>query len=79
MIGGYSLEKIALRRAITMSYNTQEAIKQLYKGQAVRAEMIVPDGVQGHNPSYRSSVGYNPVLANKLLDRFGYKKAAIRN
>ncbi len=76
MIGGYSLEKIALRRAITMSYNTQEAIKQLYKGQAVRAEMIVPDGVQGHNPSYRSSVGYNPVLANKLLDRFGYKKAA---
>ena len=73
-MGGYSLDKIALRRAITLAYNQQEAIKQLYKGQAVRAEMLVPDGVQGHNAQYRSSIAYNPLLANKLLDRFGYKK-----
>ncbi len=36
--------------------------------------MLVPEGVQGFNPNYRSSVAYNPLLANKLLDRFGYKK-----
>lgn len=74
IVGGFSLDKIALRRAISMSYNQTEAIKQLYKGQAVKAEMFIPDGVQGNNPKYRSSVGYNPLLANKLLDRFGYKK-----
>ena len=74
IVGGYSLDKIALRRAITLAYNQQEAIKQLYKGQAVRAEMLVPDGVQGHNAQYRSSIAYNPLLANKLLDRFGYKE-----
>ena len=73
-IGGFSLDKIALRRAIAMSYNHDESIKQLYKGQASKAEMFIPDGVQGFDPQYRSSVGYNPLLANKLLDRFGYKK-----
>ena len=74
VVGGNSLEKIALRRAITMSFNLNEYIRILRKGQAVRAEMLVPAGVNGHNSNYRSSVGYNPVLANKLLDHFGYKK-----
>lgn len=74
IVGGFGLDKIALRRAISMSYNQAEAIKQLYKGQAVRAEMFIPDGVQGNNPKYRSNIGYNPLLANKLLDHFNYKK-----
>ncbi|RZG75413.1 ABC transporter substrate-binding protein [Acinetobacter sp. WCHAc060025] len=74
VIGGFSLDKIALRRAIAMSYNDEESIKQLYKGQATKAEMFIPEGVQGYDPKYRSSIAYNPLLANKLLDRFGYKK-----
>jgi ABC-type transport system substrate-binding protein len=45
-------------------------------GQAVRAESIVPIGVGGHDPKYRSSFGYDIVLANKLLDHFGYKRGA---
>lgn len=76
IIGGYSLDKIALRRAISMSIDQKELIRQLYKGQAVRSQMLIPEGVNGYDPSYRSSVGYNPVLANKLLDHFGYKKGA---
>ncbi|QER40332.1 heme-binding protein [Acinetobacter suaedae] len=76
IIGGTSLEKVALRRAIAMSFNVDEYIRILRKGQAVKAEMLVPAGVNGHNPNYRSSIGYNPVLANKLLDHFGYKKSA---
>lgn len=74
VIGGFSLDKVALRRAIAMSYNDEESIKQLYKGQATKAEMFIPEGVQGYDPKYRSSIAYNPLLANKLLDRFGYKK-----
>lgn len=76
IIGGNSLDKVALRRAIAMSFNVNESIRILRKGQAVKAEMLVPAGVNGHNPNYRSSVGYNPTLANKLLDHFGYKKGA---
>lgn len=76
IIGGNSLDKVALRRAIAMSFNVNESIRILRKGQAVKAEMLVPSGVNGHNPNYRSSVGYNPTLANKLLDHFGYKKGA---
>ena len=52
-----------------MSLNMNEYIRILRK-QAVKAEMLVPAGVNGHNPNYRSSIGYNPVLANKLLDHF---------
>jgi ABC-type transport system substrate-binding protein len=40
----------------------------------MNAEMIIPPGVVGYDPSYRSSIGYDPVLANKLLDHFGYKR-----
>lgn len=76
IIGGNNLDKIALRRAIAMSFNVDEYIQILRKGQAVKAEMLVPAGVNGHNPKYRSSIGYNPSLANKLLDHFGYKKGA---
>ncbi|MDH0719830.1 ABC transporter substrate-binding protein [Acinetobacter junii] len=76
IIGGNNLDKIALRRAIAMSFNVDEYIRILRKGQSVKAEMLVPAGVNGHNPKYRSSIGYNPSLANKLLDHFGYKKGA---
>jgi ABC-type transport system substrate-binding protein len=36
----------------------------------------VPPGVVGHDPAYRSLLQYDPALANKLLDRYGYKKGA---
>ena len=74
VIGGYSKEKVALRRAIALSYNSPEDIALLKKGFAVRAESPLPPNVLGHDPAYRSPVAYNPVLANALLDRFGYDK-----
>lgn len=74
VIGGYSKEKVALRRAISLSYNSPEDIALLKKGFAIRAESPLPPNVLGHDPAYRSPVAYNPVLANALLDRFGYDK-----
>ena len=74
VIGGYSKAKVALRRAISLSYNNPEDIALLKKGFAIRAESPLPPNVLGHDPAYRSPVGYNPVLANALLDRFGYGK-----
>ena len=74
--GGYSNEKVALRRAIAMSYSVADEITLLRNNQAVKAEMIVPAGVAGHDPDYRSSIGYDPELASRLLDYFGYKRQA---
>lgn len=74
IVGGFSNEKIALRRAIAMSYNVKEEISLLRNGQAVKAEMILPAGVVGHDPAYRSSIGYDPELASRLLDHFGYRR-----
>lgn len=76
VIGGSSLEKNALRRAIAMSYNVQDEISQVRLGLAVKAEMAIPAGVVGHDPTYRNSIAYDPVLANKLLDHFGYQRGA---
>lgn len=76
VVGGMAKEKIALRRAIAMVYSVQDELTQLRRGQAIKAEMLIPPGVVGHDPTYRSSLAYDPVLANKLLDRFGYKRGA---
>jgi oligopeptide transport system substrate-binding protein len=73
-LGGFSKEKIALRRAIAMAYKIEDQIRIIRKGQAVRAEFPIPPGVAGHDPAYRSSIPYDPQLANALLDKFGYKR-----
>ncbi|MEV4782342.1 ABC transporter substrate-binding protein [Burkholderia sp. LMU1-1-1.1] len=74
LIGGYGKDKVALRRAIALSYNSAEDIAQMKKGLALRAETPLPPNVLGYDPAYRSPVGYDPALANALLDRYGYKK-----
>jgi oligopeptide transport system substrate-binding protein len=72
--GGFSREKIALRRAIAMAHNIDEEIAIVWNGQVKRVDFPVPPGVVGHDPAYRSAIAYDPALANKLLDRFGYRK-----
>jgi ABC-type transport system substrate-binding protein len=74
LLGGFSKEKIALRRAIAMAHNIDEEIRIVWNGQAVRLEYPIPPGVVGYDPDYKSLLQYDPVLANKLLDKFGYKK-----
>ncbi|MGB9108152.1 MAG: ABC transporter substrate-binding protein [Telluria sp.] len=74
VIGGYTKDKIALRRAISLSYNNAEDIALLKKGFAMKADSPLPAGVLGYDPAYRSPVPYDPALANALLDRYGYGK-----
>jgi ABC-type transport system substrate-binding protein len=59
---------------MAMAYPVEEEIKVIRNGQAVEAQFPIPPGVVGHDPSYRTSVKYDPAGANALLDRFGYKK-----
>jgi oligopeptide transport system substrate-binding protein len=73
VIGGYTPEKIALRRAMTLGYNAPEELFIARKGQAIRAQSLIPPGVAGFDPNFRSDWNdYSPVKAKALLDMFGY-------
>jgi oligopeptide transport system substrate-binding protein len=74
VVGGFSKEKIALRRAMAMAHDIDEEIAIVWNGQAQRLDWPIPPGVIGHDPAYKSLIQYDPVLANKLLDRYHYKK-----
>jgi len=73
VLGGYTLDKIALRRAIAMAYNRDEDIKVLERGLGLPAQSPLPPEALGYDPNYRSASRYDPQLARALLDRFGYR------
>ncbi len=76
VVGGFGNDKIALRRALAMSYNVEEEIRVVRNGQAVEAKFPIPPGVVGHQPDWQTSIRYDPAGANALLDKFGYKRGA---
>jgi ABC-type transport system substrate-binding protein len=73
VIGGYTPEKVALRRAMNLAYNQQEELMIARKGQAMIAEGPVPPGAAGYDANFRSiAKEYDPAKAKALLDLFGY-------
>ena len=73
IVGGYTPDKLALRRAISMGFDRETAIAQLQNGQAIAANQPVPPPLYGHDPKYVAPYSYDPRAARALLDRFGYK------
>ena len=72
VVGGYTPDKIALRRAIGMAYNVEEEIRVLRAGQAIPATQPVPPNVSGYNPKFDGHAKFDPAAAKALLDKFGY-------
>jgi oligopeptide transport system substrate-binding protein len=72
VVGGYSNEKIALRRAISMAYDVDEEIRVLRQGQAERATQPIPPNVAGYDPGIKGNTTYDIAGAKALLDKFGY-------
>jgi len=73
VVGGYSADKVALRRAIALAVNPQEWIRALYYGQATVAQSTVPPGAFGFDPELAGPIAeYNPAKAKALLDVYGY-------
>lgn len=72
VVGGYAKEKIALRRAIAMAYNTSEEIRVIRLGQALPATQPIPPNVVGHDPGFKGNATYDVAGAKALLDKFGY-------
>jgi ABC-type transport system substrate-binding protein len=73
VVGGYTPEKIALRRAVCSAYNLPDEIRVIRNGQALPATQPLPPGVEGHVPGYKGLSPYDPATARALLDKFGYR------
>ena len=73
VIGGYTAEKVALRRALNLAYNRNEELFIRWKGQAVMAQSPIPPGAAGYDGDFRSAASqYDPARAKALLDMYGY-------
>jgi ABC-type transport system substrate-binding protein len=73
IVGGYTPDKVALRRAISLGYKTADEIAIIRKGQAIPAMTPYAPGVAGWDPNFRTNAGeYNVPKAKALLDMFGY-------
>ncbi len=71
--GGYTKDKIALRRAISLGYPLDEQIRIVFQGDGIPGKGITPPGVVGYDAKRARVHEYDPALAKALLDRFGYK------
>jgi ABC-type transport system substrate-binding protein len=72
VFGGYTPEKVALRRAISLAYNVDEDINLVRGGGAIATQGILPPGTIGYDPSFTLGKRYDPAKAKALLDMFGY-------
>jgi ABC-type transport system substrate-binding protein len=74
VVGGYTPDKIALRRAISLATDVEQLIRIGFRGQAIPSQGPASPHTTGYDPAFKSEMGdYNPARAKALLDMFGYK------
>ncbi len=72
VVGGYTPEKIALRRAMSMAYPIHDEIAIIYKNQATEIHSHIAPGMAGYTPGRSPTLEYSPAKAKALLDMYGY-------
>jgi ABC-type transport system substrate-binding protein len=73
VIGGYSPDRIALRRAIALATDTGREIQLARRGQAIVAQSMYVPATGGYRRDFKSEMGdYDPARAKALLDMYGY-------
>ena len=72
-VGGYTPERIALRRAMVLGHDRNQEIAVIRKHQALPAQTPVPPGIVGYDPAlHTDEQDFDPARAKALLDMFGY-------
>ncbi len=73
LIGGYTPERVALRRAVALAFNNADYIRTVFRGFGVQAQSPFVPGTFGYDLAYQTSMGqFDPGRARALLDTFGY-------
>ena len=76
MVGGYTAQRVALRRAVALAIDSAAEIRLMLHDQAVPAHSLIPPHCFGHDPALRSEMGEASLArANALLDLYGYARA----
>lgn len=73
VLGGYTPDRVALRRALGLAYNLDEEIRLVRRGQMVAAQSPVPPNTFGYEPGFVSEMSrFDRAEAKALLDVYGY-------
>jgi ABC-type transport system substrate-binding protein len=73
VVGGYTPERVALRRAIALAIDVEREIRLIRRGQAIPAQSIVVPHTSGYDPQFKSENGdFDVARAKGLLDLYGY-------
>jgi ABC-type transport system substrate-binding protein len=73
VVGGYTPDKVALRRAIGLAVDLDREVRLARRGQAIPAQSIVGPRVFGYSPDFKSENGdFDRAQAKALLDLYGY-------
>ena len=73
LVGGYTAQQVALRRAIVLAFDSAEEVRLVLRGQAAAAQGMIAPHCYGHDPVLRSEMGSpSPARAQALLDMHGY-------
>ena len=73
VVGGYTPDKVALRRAIGLAHDGDTYIRQVFGGAGIPAQSTIAPFTSGYDPAYKSEMSsYDPARARALLDLHGY-------
>ncbi|MBS0444694.1 MAG: bicyclomycin resistance protein [Proteobacteria bacterium] len=73
VVGGYTPDKIALRRAIALGVDIDKEIRLVRKNQAIPAQSLIGPEAWGYDAAFHSEMSeYDPARAKALLDLYGY-------
>ncbi len=73
VVGGYTPEKVALRRAVGLAMDIDREIRTIRRGQAIPAQSNLVPHTTGYSAGFKSEAGdYDPDRARGLLDTYGY-------
>jgi len=73
VVGGYTPEKVALRRAVALAFDGEAYLRHVRGSQGILAQSLVSPFTSGYDPAYRSEMSdHDPARAMALLDLHGY-------
>ena len=73
VVGGYTPDKVALRRAIGLAFDGDAYIRRVLGGLAIPAQSTIAPFTTGYDPAYKSEMSdYSPARAKALLELYGY-------
>lgn len=73
VVGGYTPERVAFRRAMALAYDTQQEIERVRLGQAIPAQSVIPPLMSGYDPAFKTEMSEQSVpRAKALLDLYGW-------